>query len=507
MSGAFSEEVIKWVLAFTGIDLSAEAAEVAGAKPEGGPTNEAAPSEAKPQALSGGKASADGSAVPGITLGGPRIEASPFKPKRAGKESGPDLSEEAIEAVLNDPKKRVEELLKHKIPRLSEKYDSDTPLTQFFEDCKSGIESAQKYAEYMGKVADYALKYGKGLEKIAEAGTKLKAVADKLKGGLGKVGGVVAKAHEVSQFVDAVGDFANVSRTLDMKHIENVQHWATSMENLWDKAAPFGDWVKEKAVDAAIADGSELGGAVAASIAIVAAQFVVGLKTLKVGLANEKEYIDKLNARVHEIEVYSGQAPPDPPTPAAPPAWESREEEAARVRAGEDDQLRRAMEDERSQRERQKANEKYLAEQAAAQKKKDEEETAARKKAEEEKAAKQRREVAEAEWHKKFVAVYQSARPGFLSTLRQAATQPDSTDRQIAWWDCLTFDEKENLRLVNARDDSMYSRVGPRKRHVSNAEADQEIGKFLALADPFQPVNDLYWAEHAKAFPQSAAGD
>jgi hypothetical protein len=259
---------------------------------------------------------------------------------RAGDSPKRDPRLEEIDKIIEDPEKRLKALADRKIPRFAAEFDAESKETAFLKDLQEGTKKAKEYVDFIEKASDYAQQFGDFTqsEQIKSAAANLKKVTTGVLGGLSTFTGIVGKVKDLVTFYEAFDEFADASLALDMQDRASVTAWAKSIKTLWNAGGPFVDWAKSKALSAAFA-GSKVAGIASATLSIVGAQIFVGLEALNAGLANVNAYIDKMNARMRQIEEESGQRPRTPkPKPPAP--WKSRGEEAAEARRREDAALR-----------------------------------------------------------------------------------------------------------------------------------------------------------------------
>jgi hypothetical protein len=441
--------------------------------------------------------SARGSTIAGKAAPQGAPASSGTKPQPgAGKAPEEDITDEIIEKTIGDPQKRLLEMAKRKVPRYSDEFKDDTPRSQFLDDLQTGTEKAKEYIEYISKAAEYVEKYGKGLEGVAEGATELKKITEKLSSGLGKVGGVIQKAKQISQWITAVDNFADASAQMNPKDRKSVERWVKSMQNLWDRTAPFVDWLKDKATAAAIVDGSEAAGALSATLSIVAAQLYVGGQVLEAGVKNVNAYLDRYDKIMKEIDREAGQGPPEPPRkpePVAPTPWMSREERAEDAKRREDAELRGKMRYERDS--------KIEATQEA------------RKKAVE--------KATDEFENKLFINIYQAHRPEIrrkiLAAVRKAGskTQSAGASPESKWWDCLMTDGAAMDTARDSGDDSLTGGpffdkqagiyADPKKARVSNEEALQEISEFQHVSPPCPFFKELHDSELKKQIAKATA--
>jgi hypothetical protein len=225
---------------------------------------------------------------------------------------------------LTEVKKTAEELTNPKTPTFGDDHlKTDSARTRFLDDMRTGISKANAYIGYINTVTQQAAKYGKGIEGVGKAAGELAKISGKLKGGLGKVGGAVEKAKQISAWLDALKEFADDSSTMDAMDGDSVQRWSDSFQHLWNATAPFIDWLKNKASAAAFAEGSEAAATFSVVLSVVAVELVAAGKVLSEGVKNVNAYF----RRLHELDEASQRDAEGrdavPEDPAFPEPWEN----------------------------------------------------------------------------------------------------------------------------------------------------------------------------------------
>jgi uncharacterized phage infection (PIP) family protein YhgE len=454
-----SPDKVQWAQSFTGVRIASGPGQVLFAAPGGAPG------------------------------GGPAPAQTPAAKKNSAtqKSEEQDLTDQVIDEIIGDPVKRLQELAKRKIPVFSEAYKTDSPRSKFLEDLQSGIESAKQNIEYIAKAADYVKKTGKGFEAIGKGAAQLKKISDKLSAGLGAAGDVVGKAKQLSQWLDAVDDFANVSSKMDPTDIGSVDHWVSSMKNLYDKTSPFLHWVEDKGVMAAIADSSAAGAALSTVLSSAVSLVYVGIGTLHAGIKNEEAYFDKYARAMYQINQESNQPPPAEPMPTAPGPWESMDEKIANAHNREDAELRRSMKYERDSKAQAEAEAKRKIIDATTTKFEDQQ----------------------------FAAIYIAHRPHIYKMVLDGFRKADGGPAR-EWIDCFVSDD---AALKKLRDNSSTSGdpaddpgwwdakagayVTPIKARVSTEEAKGEISKLMRASFPY--LKQLHDTELKKQIDRALA--
>jgi hypothetical protein len=385
------------------------------------------------------------------------VGAMPAAPKPGGKPGGParsrarDITDEAIDKVIGDPQKRLEELAEWNVPQFSKEYKDDTPEIQFLHDMETGTRQAQEYIKYINDRLDEAQKLGSAanLDRIASVAGKLQKISGKLAGGLGKAGKVLKRAKELLTWLVALKKFADDSVNMDPKDRQSVKHWVGSMQRLWDASTPFAQWAQNKAAVAAIAESSAEAAAFSTVFVVVGSELFIGIRTLQAGVKVVDVYLSRLDAMMKEMD-----AAPAPAPPPEPGEWLSREEEAHQAVAREDATLRRNIRD---------AQRMEMQQEQEAQERSKETFT---------------RDV--------FPPIYQSHRAEILGKVQAAVNQSESRTVEVPG---------EHARVIIPEDEWLDC-------FVEGGESAAEIDNFLALAGrhikPCPFFDALYNAEFKK---------
>jgi hypothetical protein len=382
---------------------------------------------------------------------------------------------------LANGKKTLEALTNPKTPTFSDDHlNTDSPRTRFLDDMKTGIAKSKEYIGYINTVTEQAEKYGKGIEGVGKAAGELAKISGKLKGGLGKVGGTVEKAKQISAWLDALENFAGDCQEMDPKDGDSVQKWSDSFQHLWNVTAPFIDWLKSKAAAAAFADGSIAAATLSVVLTGVTVELVAAGQVLSAGVKNVNAYFKRL----HELDAASqrdAEGRPPPEDPAMPEPWEDT--------------------DDREEKDRQHAEfarqeKEYARERQAAEAKQE-----------------QQRRLAEQFESGPFVKIYKAHRKDFmaaiLAALRKGGKEggPDGTSPEYKWWDdCLLPDDTAG-EVTTPEDPEKGIQIDPRKANVSDDDAAYEIQRFREANPPCPFFDRLYQAELKKFQAQTSKGE